>query len=233
MQHRHSTFHYLLLTLLTTTLFSVSSTFAAEQPAAAKNEQAETENSQPQVIIETTLGSFTVQLNPEEAPVSVANFLAYVDEGFYTSTLFHRVIPGFMAQGGGMESGMVRKAASQPAIENESIGGLSNKRGTLAMARTGDPHSATSQFFVNVVDNMNLDARGNNYGYAVFGEVVDGMDIVDKIVSVPTTSKGMYRDVPVEDVVILSTTRVQSMPAASEEDSGAEDMQQPETQSSQ
>ena len=159
-----------------------------------------------EVIFETTMGSFTLELNPEKAPKTVANFLVYVDEGFYNNTLFHRVIPRFVAQGGGFEKGMKKKQTHSPVV-NESDNGLLNARGTISMARTGNPHGATSQFFINVVHNPGLDFRGNQPGYSVFGKVIEGMDVIDKIVEVPTTASGPYKDVPKQDVVVLSAKR--------------------------
>ncbi|OOF46626.1 peptidylprolyl isomerase [Rodentibacter trehalosifermentans] len=166
------------------------------------------------VILHTNLGDIKIALNAEKAPITVENFLTYCKNGFYDNTIFHRVIDGFMIQGGGMESGMKEKNTNAP-IQNEAANGLSNKRGTIAMARTSDPHSATAQFFINVADNTFLDYRakemfGKNvvqeWGYAVFGEVVEGMDVVDKIKAVKTGNKGFHQDVPKEDVVIHSVT---------------------------
>jgi peptidyl-prolyl cis-trans isomerase B (cyclophilin B) len=160
------------------------------------------------VVMETSLGTMTIELYPDKAPVTVKNFLDYVDEGFFNGTVFHRVIPNFMIQGGGMEPGM-RQKKTRAAIKNESSNGLANKRGTLAMARTSVPDSATAQFFINVVDNGFLDKAqaGDGVGYCVFGKVVDGMDVVDKIKAVKTTSKAGHGDVPVTDVVIQSVRR--------------------------
>ncbi len=160
------------------------------------------------VVLETSLGTIKLELYPDKAPVTVQNFLAYVDEGFYDGTVFHRVIPNFMIQGGGMEPGMKQKQ-TKAAIKNESANGLSNTRGTVAMARTSVPDSATAQFFINVTDNGFLDrsqAR-DGVGYCVFGKVVEGLDVVDKIKAVKTTSKGGHADVPVTDVVIQSARR--------------------------
>ncbi|WP_303783356.1 peptidylprolyl isomerase [Azovibrio restrictus] len=156
------------------------------------------------VKLQTNLGTITLKLDAEKAPVTVKNFLQYVAEGHYDNTIFHRVINGFMIQGGGFEPGMKQKE-TRAAIENEAANGLKNKRGTIAMARTNDPHSATAQFFINVTDNDFLDFKapsGNGWGYCVFGEVVEGMDVVDKIKSVKTGNKGFHQDVPVEDVII-------------------------------
>ena len=157
-----------------------------------------------QVKFTTSLGAFTLQLDAEKAPKTVENFLAYVAAGHYDNTIFHRVIKGFMIQGGGFEPGMKQKECRAP-IDNEAANGLKNKRGTIAMARTGDPHSATAQFFINVVDNDFLDFKapsGQGWGYCVFGEVVDGLDVVDKIRAVRTGNKGFHQDVPIEDVII-------------------------------
>ncbi len=162
------------------------------------------------VVIKTNFGDITIKLFEKEAPKTVENFLSYVDEGFYDGTIFHRVISNFMIQGGGFESGLAQKPTKTP-IENEADNGLSNKTGTLAMARTNDPHSATCQFFINVKDNNFLDFSAPNshgFGYCVFAEVVEGMDVVEKIKAVDTGNAGMHQDVPVEDVVIESATRV-------------------------
>ena len=156
------------------------------------------------IKLTTNHGDITLQLDAEKAPKTVANFLAYVEAGHYDNTVFHRVIKNFMIQGGGMEPGMKQKDCQAP-IENEAANGLKNKRGSIAMARTNDPHSATAQFFINVVDNDFLDFKspsGQGWGYCVFGEVVEGMDVVDKIRAVKTGNKGFHQDVPVEDVII-------------------------------
>ncbi len=161
----------------------------------------------PVVVMETTLGNIKIELFAKEAPISVKNFLAYAENGFYKDTIFHRVIPGFMAQGGGLTAALQPKPGSLPPIKNEADNGLKNDRGTLSMARTGDPNSATSQFFINVVNNDMLNRPNpDGYGYAVFGKVISGMEVVDKIVSTPTTTMGMMADVPVKPVVILSVT---------------------------
>jgi peptidyl-prolyl cis-trans isomerase A (cyclophilin A) len=154
------------------------------------------------VVFETTLGNFEVELFEKEAPISSANFLGYVDDGFFDGVIFHRVIPGFMIQGGGFEPGMKQKKVKAP-IKNEATNGLKNKRGTLSMARTNVVDSATAQFFVNLVDNDFLDHTGpSNYGYAVFGKVTSGMDVVDKIAQVATTNRAGHQNVPAADVVI-------------------------------
>ncbi|MEN9790227.1 MAG: hypothetical protein RLZZ36_815 [Pseudomonadota bacterium] len=154
----------------------------------------------------TTAGDFTVELFSKEAPESSANFLKYVDDGHYDGTLFHRVIPNFMIQGGGFAAGMEQKS-TRPPIRNEATNGLENLRGTLAMARTNDIHSATAQFFINLIDNDFLNHSPGNYGYAVFGRVTSGMEVVDAIAGVATTRRRGHGDVPVDDVVVLSVTR--------------------------
>lgn len=155
---------------------------------------------------QTTLGEFTVELDEESAPVTCRNFLRYVDDGFFDGTVFHRVIPGFMIQGGGFTEAMKQKPTHGP-IANEAGNGLRNRRGALAMARTNDPDSATAQFFVNLVDNAFLDQRPGNAGYAVFGRVADGMDVVDRIAAVKTGRRGGHDDVPAEAVVIRQVRR--------------------------
>ncbi|EKO3613126.1 peptidylprolyl isomerase [Vibrio metschnikovii] len=160
------------------------------------------------ITLHTNFGDVKIQLNTEKAPETSANFLQYCRDGFYDNTLFHRVIDGFMIQGGGMTSGLREKATRAP-IRNEANNGLSNKTGTLAMARTMDPHSASSQFFININDNTFLDFKSESrdgWGYCVFGEVIEGMDIVNKIKTVSTGSYGMHQDVPLDEVVITHTT---------------------------
>lgn len=161
------------------------------------------------VVVETSLGNFEIELDGEKAPNTSANFLKYVDDKFYDGLIFHRVIPTFMIQGGGMTEDMTEKKNGKP-IQNEAANGLKNTTGTIAMARTGDPHSATSQFFINVADNGFLDHKSptpSGWGYAVFGKVTTGMDVVNKIKDVPTTSKGHHDDVPKTAVVIKSIKR--------------------------
>jgi len=170
----------------------------------ATNAVAQQKN--PVVVIETSMGNVKVELFEDKAPITVKNFLGYVDDKFFDGTVFHRVISDFMIQGGGFEPGMKQKKTKEP-IKNEA--GLSNDRGTLAMARTSDPDSATAQFFINVKDNSQLDKNNNSAGYAVFGKVIDGMDVVDKIKLVKTGSKAGHQNVPVEDVVIKSIKRAQ------------------------
>jgi cyclophilin family peptidyl-prolyl cis-trans isomerase len=155
------------------------------------------------VKLETTKGAIVIEVNETAAPVTVANFLQYVQDGFYDGTIFHRVIPNFMIQGGGFTPDMKQKT-TRPPIVNEGKNGLKNKRGTLAMARTNDPNSATGQFFINLVDNAFLDYSARNPGYAVFGQVVEGMDVVDAIAKVKTGIKDMQKDVPDEPIIIKS-----------------------------
>jgi peptidyl-prolyl cis-trans isomerase A (cyclophilin A) len=162
----------------------------------------------------TALGTITIALNPEKAPISVRNFLAYLRAGHYDGTIFHRVIPGFMVQGGGFTIELEEKP-TRPPIRNEAKNGLRNSRGTVAMARTGDPDSATSQFYVNVRDNHRLDFGIGGAGYAVFGEVIEGMDVVDRIAMVPTTSRGPHQNIPQVAVVIKKAREVKAAdPAA-------------------
>ncbi|WP_028471366.1 peptidylprolyl isomerase [Neptunomonas japonica] len=161
----------------------------------------------PRVALETTAGSIMIELFSNEAPVTVENFLRYIDEGLYVDTQFHRVISGFMIQGGGFTKDLKKKQNHEP-IKNESSNGLSNKRGTIAMARTQDPDSATNQFFINLVDNLNLNQVGNRAGYTVFGEVSQGIEVIDKIGKVKTTTRSRYRNVPVDPILILSAKRL-------------------------
>jgi len=158
---------------------------------------------------QTSLGSFLVELHREEAPISSANFMSYVEAGHFDGTVFHRVIPNFVIQGGGLTADMKAKKTRAP-IKNEATNGLKNRRGSLSMARTNDPDSATSQFFVNLKDNAFLDPGRGGAGYAVFAHVMQGMDVVDKIAAVATASRGPHDDVPVEPVVIESVTVVES-----------------------
>ena len=163
----------------------------------------------PRVVLETNHGNIILELYPDKAPQSVGNFLAYVDEGYYSGTIFHRVIDGFMIQGGGFTDDMTQKSTKN-GVPNEADNGLKNSLGTVAMARTTDPHSATSQFFINLVDNAPLDHTDKTprgWGYTVFGKVVDGMDVVDAIAKAPTGTVGPFRDVPSETVVIISAQR--------------------------
>lgn len=162
------------------------------------------------IIISTTKGDIHLQLHEDTAPITVDNFLNYIRSGFYKDTIFHRVIPGFMIQGGGLTEDMLTKS-TQTGIENEAKNAKLNKRGTIAMARTSDPHSATSQFFINVVDNHFLNFKNEDpqgYGYCVFGEVVEGMDIVDNIAKVKTGNQSGHADVPVEPIFITDVKEV-------------------------
>jgi cyclophilin family peptidyl-prolyl cis-trans isomerase len=164
----------------------------------------------PKVVLDTTKGKIVIELYLQNAPETVVNFLSYVDAKFYDGTIFHRVIPNFMIQGGGFTADMQRKPGKAP-IKNEADKGLKNERGTIAMARTGDPHSATAQFFINTVDNDFLNHKNKTqqgWGYAAFGKVIEGMDVVDAISAVKTTRYQQFRDVPAEPVVIKSVSRL-------------------------
>lgn len=179
------------LVLITTVLLFSNSSFADN----------------PKIALETSMGAVTLTLFPQEAPATVENFLRYVDEGFYVGTQFHRVISGFMIQGGGFTEDMAQKQNHEP-VKNESANGISNKQGTISMARTQNPDSATSQFFINLVDNISLNQMGSRAGYTVFGEITQGMEIVDAIGKVNTTTRARHRDVPVEPILILSAKRL-------------------------
>ncbi len=177
---------------------------AADSNPSSKDHDMST----PKVQLTTNKGNLLIELNPEKAPVTVENFLTYVKEGFYDGTVFHRVIDNFMIQGGGFESGLKQKETHKP-IKNEADNGLKNEPYTLAMARTSDPHSATAQFFINVANNdfLNFSApTSNGWGYAVFGRVIEGTEVVDEIRKVKTGNKGFHQDVPVDDVIIESAT---------------------------
>ena len=174
-----------------------------------KTETTSETNMNPFVNIETNHGDIIVELHAEKAPITVKNFLSYVEDKFYDGTIFHRVIADFMIQGGGMTPGMNEKN-TKASIKNESNNGLKNNRGTLAMARMSELDSATSQFFINTVDNKSLNHGGPYGGYAVFARVTEGMEIVDTIRAVQTTSKGPHGDVPVEDVKIVSITKIEA-----------------------
>jgi len=169
-----------------------------------------TKKENPRVLIKTNLGNITVELFEKEAPITVKNFLDYVDSKFYDGTTFHRIMPGFVIQGGGFTPDMKKKPTKAP-IKNEATNGLKNLKGTLSMARTMDINSATSQFFINLKNNPALDHKDNTpkgYGYAVFGKVVSGWGVVEKIAKVPTTTKGIYKNVPVKPVIIKSIRRI-------------------------
>ncbi len=179
---------------------------SATSPAVSGEKESSGQSDRPQVAIKTSMGKIVLELDRKLAPVTVENFLQYAKDGFFNGTLFHRVIPGFMIQGGGMEPGMKKKTTRSP-IKNEATNGLKNKAGTVAMARTSVVDSATAQFFINCADNSFLDHRDTSargFGYAVFGKVIEGMDVVRKIEKTPTGTKGPFRDVPQEDVLILS-----------------------------
>ena len=188
---------------------TVSSVSAADKKSTVAN---------PRVSITTTLGTMELELYPAKAPQTVKNFLQYVDKGFYNGTVFHRVIPGFMVQGGGFEPGMRLKPTGLP-VNNEADNGLKNVVGTIAMARTGDPHSATAQFFINTADNVSLDHNDKTqpgWGYCVFGKVTQGLEVVKQIESVSTGQVGPFGDVPQRDVVITRIERVKTGKAAPE-----------------
>lgn len=198
---------------LLTAVLAVSLPLAFATPGAARTTKGETDvtdaTDAPRVEIRTSKGDIVVELDRELAPDTVDNFLRYVDDGFYDGTIFHRVIEGFMVQGGGFTPEMDRKETRAP-VRNEADNGLENDRGTIAMARTSDPHSATAQFFVNHGDNDALNHRSKTprgWGYTVFGRVVEGMDVVDAIAGVPTTTRDGMRDVPAEPVVIEQMER--------------------------
>jgi cyclophilin family peptidyl-prolyl cis-trans isomerase len=159
------------------------------------------------IRFETTLGNFTIELYEDKAPVSAENFLKYVDEGFFDGTVFHRIVPGFVIQGGGFTEDMSQKK-NHPPIKNEADNGVKNTRGTLSMARTNDINSATSQFFVNLKDNDFLDHTRGNFGYAVFGKVTEGMDVIDKIAAVKTGRRRGFEDVPLDPIIMTSVRRV-------------------------
>lgn len=208
-QRAHSSW-WVALCIYVVTFFLVTLTFF-QAAHAKKKEIPLTKGKSMLVLLETTEGSIKIKLNSEKAPKSVENFLKYVDSGFFAGTVFHRVIPGFMIQGGGMKADLTQKPTESPIV-NEADNGLLNNRGTLAMARTMDPNSATAQFFINLVDNKFLNHSSKTtqgWGYAVFGEVVDGMDVVDKIAKVKTGTKGMYDDVPTQTIEIKSAKRVE------------------------
>ena len=171
------------------------------------------EEAMPKVKMTTSYGEIVIELDKENAPITTENFLSYVESGFYNETVFHRVISGFMIQGGGHLADMTPKDEKLDPIQNEANNGLKNNRGTIAMARTANPHSASSQFFINHADNAFLNFRTNQvdegWGYAVFGQVIEGMEVVDKIAAVKTTSMGPYQDVPEEVITILKTELVE------------------------
>jgi peptidyl-prolyl cis-trans isomerase B (cyclophilin B) len=184
---------------------------SAAQAASSTSTQGNPMSTTPHVKLQTNMGDILVELNAEKAPKTVASFLTYVKEGFYDGTVFHRVINNFMVQGGGFDTGMKQKQTNAP-VENEADNGLKNNEYTLAMARTADPHSATAQFFINVANNDFLNHTAptpNGWGYAVFGKVIEGTDVVDKMKAVKTGTKGFHQDVPVEDIIIEKATVVE------------------------
>ena len=189
------------MTTRTALCLALAAGFAAGAASAAPST-----GGKPVVVLETSQGVIEMELDPDKAPISVQNFLAYVDAGFYDGTIFHRVIPGFMIQGGGFDGKLSQKTTRAP-IKNEADNGLLNQRGTIAMARTNVVDSATAQFFINLKDNDFLNHGGRDYGYAVFGRVTKGMDVVDKIAAVKTGNQGGMQNVPVEAVVITKVHR--------------------------
>ena len=185
----------IILCLVLVSLPLIAAAETKDQPSTSKN-----------IVMVTNLGTIRIELFDRTAPITTANFRRYVRESFYNGLIFHRVIPRFVIQGGGFEPGMKSRRPSHPPIKNEAGNGLKNDRGTLSMARTQQVDSATSQFFINLSDNAPLNHRGNNpsmFGYAVFGKVIEGMDVVDKIAALPTTTIGGFSNVPQTDVVIL------------------------------
>jgi peptidyl-prolyl cis-trans isomerase A (cyclophilin A) len=190
------------------TFLRVVITLIASAPLAWGQSDQTAKTADPVVAFKTSLGEIDIQLDPTHAPITTANFLAYVDAKFYDGTIFHRIIPRFVVQGGGFTPDMNEKQTNPP-VKNEASNGLHNLRGTISMARTSDPDSATSQFFLNLVDNTSkLDPGGvSPDGYAVFGKITKGLDVLDKMAGVETTIKGPYQDVPVTDVVLISARR--------------------------
>lgn len=186
--------------------------FSTIKPTTKGNKaMTETATENVSVMLETSMGNITIEIDMANAPNTGKNFLAYVDDGYFVDTIFHRIIPNFMVQGGGMTADMADKPSKHAAIKNEANNGLKNDRGTLAMARTGDPHSATSQFFINHADNGFLNhssETAQGWGYAVFGKVTDGMDIVDAMAAVVTANNGGHGDVPLETITITGASRL-------------------------
>lgn len=199
--------HVALAVSLSSSVVAASTAYAT----SSTTKEGISMSTNPRVSMQTSQGTILIELNAEKAPKTVENFLAYVKDGFYDGTIFHRVISGFMVQGGGFDANMKQKATNAP-VENEANNGLKNNKYTLAMARTADPHSATAQFFINVADNDFLNFTSptpNGWGYAVFGEVVEGTEVVDAIKAVKTGNRGFHQDVPVEAVVIEKATIVE------------------------
>ncbi len=206
-----SLFYRSMVTMTFLVMFSLTGTQALAQSVSQTNQDSTSMSTSPRVKLTTSAGEIVIELDTANAPVSAENFLTYVRDGFYDNTIFHRVIDGFMIQGGGFEPGMKQKSTGAP-IENEANNGLKNDKYTLAMARTNDPHSATAQFFINVANNDFLNhtaPTAQGWGYAVFGKVVEGQDVVDQIRTVRTGNAGFHQNVPVEDVVITSATVLQ------------------------
>jgi peptidyl-prolyl cis-trans isomerase B (cyclophilin B) len=202
-----------LLPLLVVIAAIASLVFFSTIKSATKGNQEMTENATENVsvMLETSMGNITIEIDMANAPNSGENFLGYVDDGYFIDTTFHRVIPNFMVQGGGITADMADKPSKRAAIKNEANNGLKNDRGTLAMARTGDPHSATSQFFINHADNGFLNhssETAQGWGYAVFGKVTDGMDVVDAMAAVATGNNGGHGDVPLETITITGASRL-------------------------
>jgi len=200
----------ILASLACLLVFAAPAAPPASKAPAPKAQTSQTAAANPRVLLDTTKGKIVLELYPAKAPKTVKNFLDYVKAGQYNGEIFHRVIPGFMVQGGGFTPDMKEKATRAP-IQNEADNGLSNDRGTIAMARTSDPNSASAQFFINVADNKALNHTSKTvqgWGYAVFGKVVEGMEVADAIVAVPTTTKGPYGDVPVDPIVIRKASVV-------------------------
>jgi peptidyl-prolyl cis-trans isomerase A (cyclophilin A) len=200
-----SVFVLLAVALFSSPFYSVQAAQAVTDNKTAKKMENKTMKNT-EVVFSTNKGDITIELYADKAPITVKNFLAYVDEGFFNDTIFHRVIPNFMVQGGGFTKDMKQKPTKAP-IKNEADNGLRNSRGTLAMARTSVVDSATGQFFINLVDNSFLDNGVRDFGYAVFGKVVSGMDVVDKIGAVKTTTVAGQQNVPVEPVIVISAKR--------------------------
>lgn len=193
---------YLLRSITLLITLSCAFLVQAEEAPVTTSTAAE----KPQVVMQTSMGKMVLTLFPEKAPITVANFLAYVDEGFYDNTVFHRVIPGFVIQGGGFDASMRKKSTNAP-IANESNNGLANRRGTLSMARLPEPNSATTQFFINLENNASLNASFNKPGYAVFAEVTEGLPIIDMISRVRTGTVKQHQNVPLDPILILSVQR--------------------------
>jgi peptidyl-prolyl cis-trans isomerase A (cyclophilin A) len=196
-----------LLTLALLGIACMNPSIAAEKAADPKAPAKAAAVSSPQLQVFTSMGNFTIELNPERAPLTVADILAYVDSEHYTNTLFHRVVANFVIQGGGFNADYTPKAAPLK-VNNESGNGLSNVRGTVGLARSDDPHGGNAQFYVNLNDNAALDPNATRWGYAVFGRVIEGMDVVDRISNVPTGAHGPLKETPIKPVVILKIERV-------------------------